>query len=133
MRVGITDLDCIGEGHHDRFAVKLFRGRASLGGRYIVENDRTIPANVPNALQGFSQNRDKPVQIDAASREVRDEDKVATFVDNDWRGRHLRHESRYGDWSGRGDIRPETKTAYRQIHARSRVQKQVERVARKRR
>lgn len=34
---------------------------------------------VPNALQGFSQNRDKPVQIDAATLEVRDKDKVATF------------------------------------------------------
>ena len=33
----------------------------------------------PNALQGFSQNRDQPVQIEAASLEVRDKDKVATF------------------------------------------------------
>lgn len=33
----------------------------------------------PNALQGFSQNRDKPIQIDAARLEVRDKDKVATF------------------------------------------------------
>jgi lipopolysaccharide transport protein LptA len=41
-----------------------------------------ILANVPNALQGFSQNRDKPVRIDAATREVRDADKVATFLGN---------------------------------------------------
>jgi lipopolysaccharide export system protein LptA len=33
----------------------------------------------PNALQGFSQNRDKPIKINAASLEVRDKDKVATF------------------------------------------------------
>jgi lipopolysaccharide export system protein LptA len=33
----------------------------------------------PNALQGFSTNRDKPVKIQAASLEVRDKDKVATF------------------------------------------------------
>src|SRR5215216_1341518 len=33
----------------------------------------------PNALQGFSQNRDKPIAIDAARLEVRDKDKVATF------------------------------------------------------
>jgi lipopolysaccharide export system protein LptA len=33
----------------------------------------------PNALQGFSQNQDKPVHIDAATLEVRDKDKVATF------------------------------------------------------
>ncbi|HZL30646.1 MAG TPA: LptA/OstA family protein [Pseudolabrys sp.] len=33
----------------------------------------------PNALQGFSQNRDEPVHIDAATLEVRDKDKMATF------------------------------------------------------
>src|SRR6516164_11248255 len=33
----------------------------------------------PNALQGFSQNRDQPVKIQAASLEVRDKEKVATF------------------------------------------------------
>src|SRR6202142_3728689 len=37
------------------------------------------PSGPPNALQGFSQNRDQPVQIDAATLEVRDKDKVATF------------------------------------------------------
>jgi lipopolysaccharide export system protein LptA len=34
----------------------------------------------PNALQGFSQNRDQPVHIDAAALEVRDKDKIATFT-----------------------------------------------------
>jgi lipopolysaccharide export system protein LptA len=33
----------------------------------------------PNALQGFSQNRDQPVHIEAATLVVRDKDKVATF------------------------------------------------------
>ncbi len=33
----------------------------------------------PNALQGFSQNRDQPVHIEAATLEVRDKSKVATF------------------------------------------------------
>jgi lipopolysaccharide export system protein LptA len=32
-----------------------------------------------NALQGFSQNRDMPVKIQATKLEVRDKDKVATF------------------------------------------------------
>src|SRR5260221_7981705 len=32
-----------------------------------------------NALQGFSQNRDQPVRIKAASLEVREKDKQATF------------------------------------------------------
>jgi lipopolysaccharide export system protein LptA len=33
----------------------------------------------PNALQGFSQNRDEPVRIRATSLEVRDKDQQATF------------------------------------------------------
>ena len=36
----------------------------------------------PNALQGFSQNRDQPVNIEAATLEVRDKDKMATFSGN---------------------------------------------------
>ena len=32
-----------------------------------------------NALQGFSQNRDQPVKIQAASLEMREKDKLATF------------------------------------------------------
>jgi lipopolysaccharide export system protein LptA len=45
---------------------------------------RTAQANQgpPNALQGFSKNRNEPVQIEAASLEVRDKDKVATFSGN---------------------------------------------------
>jgi lipopolysaccharide export system protein LptA len=39
----------------------------------------TTVTGPPNALQGFSQNRDKPIQIDAARLEVRDKDRVATF------------------------------------------------------
>lgn len=35
---------------------------------------------VPNAMQGFSQNRDQPIQIEAASLEVRDKKKEATFT-----------------------------------------------------
>jgi lipopolysaccharide export system protein LptA len=34
----------------------------------------------PNALQGFSQNRGKPINIHSATLEVRDKDKVATFA-----------------------------------------------------
>lgn len=37
---------------------------------------------VPNAVAGFATNRKEPVQIDAASLEVRDKDKVATFSGN---------------------------------------------------
>jgi lipopolysaccharide export system protein LptA len=34
----------------------------------------------PNALQGFSQNRDEPVKIRAGSLELREKDKMATFT-----------------------------------------------------
>ena len=33
----------------------------------------------PNALQGFSQNRGKPIKITSATLEIRDKDKIATF------------------------------------------------------
>lgn len=38
--------------------------------------------NAPNALQGFSQNRSEPVKIEAASLELRDREKIATFAGN---------------------------------------------------
>src|SRR5262249_60459814 len=34
----------------------------------------------PNALQGFSQNRDEPVKIRAAALELREKDKMAAFT-----------------------------------------------------
>jgi lipopolysaccharide export system protein LptA len=37
---------------------------------------------VPNAMQGFSQNRDEPIRIEAGSLEMRDKKKEATFSDN---------------------------------------------------
>jgi lipopolysaccharide export system protein LptA len=37
---------------------------------------------VPNAMQGFSQNRDQPIQIEAAALEMRDKKKEATFTGN---------------------------------------------------
>ena len=37
---------------------------------------------VPNAMQGFSQNRDQPIQIEAASLEMHDKKKEATFAGN---------------------------------------------------
>jgi lipopolysaccharide export system protein LptA len=50
----------------------------------VPSPSRSAAANQgpPNALQGFSQNRGQPVQIEAATLEVRDKDKVATFTGN---------------------------------------------------
>jgi lipopolysaccharide export system protein LptA len=36
----------------------------------------------PNAMQGFSKNKGQPVHIEAERLEVRDKDKVATFIGN---------------------------------------------------
>jgi lipopolysaccharide export system protein LptA len=36
----------------------------------------------PNALQGFSKNKDEPVQIEAATLDVRDKEKIAIFSGN---------------------------------------------------
>jgi lipopolysaccharide export system protein LptA len=41
-----------------------------------------VSQGVPNALQGFSQNRDEPMKIQADKLEVHDKDKVATFTGN---------------------------------------------------
>lgn len=39
-------------------------------------------SSVPNAMQGFSQNHDQPIQIEAATLEMRDKKKEATFAGN---------------------------------------------------
>ena len=38
--------------------------------------------NTPGPLQGFSKNQGQPIKIESLSLEVRDKDKVATFIDN---------------------------------------------------
>src|SRR5258706_2280439 len=43
---------------------------------------QTAVQGVPNAMQGFSQNRDQPIQIEAASLEMRDKKREATFAGN---------------------------------------------------
>ena len=44
-----------------------------------MSNAQPVSKGPPNALQGFSQNRDEPVHIESATLEVRDKDKMATF------------------------------------------------------
>ncbi len=65
----------------------LFLGAAALllgPGAALNAQPKAAPAaqvskGPPNALQGFSQNHDQPVHIEATTLEVRDKDKVATF------------------------------------------------------
>ena len=52
---------------------------AVIGGKAAAQSTMQ---GVPNAMQGFSQNRDQPIQIEAASLEMRDKKKEATFAGN---------------------------------------------------
>jgi lipopolysaccharide export system protein LptA len=47
-----------------------------------VAGAQSAVQGVPNAMQGFSQNRDQPIQIEAATLEMRDKKKEATFSGN---------------------------------------------------
>jgi lipopolysaccharide export system protein LptA len=58
------------------FIIALVIGLLSSGS---VAHAQTTSQGPPNALQGFSQNRDQPVHIEAATLEVRDKQKQATF------------------------------------------------------
>lgn len=62
-----------------RAAIALFALALVTGPALAQKDQKEKDKGVPNALQGFSQNRDQPVKIDAATLEVRDKDKVATF------------------------------------------------------
>jgi lipopolysaccharide export system protein LptA len=60
---------------------------AMLAGSVQAQNrsaSAAAPANSgpANALQGFSKNKDEPVQIEAATLDIRDKDKIATFSGN---------------------------------------------------
>jgi LptA/(LptD N-terminal domain) LPS transport protein len=48
----------------------------------VCGSDATAQKNQgpPNALQGFSQNRDEPVKIRATALEIREKDNIATFT-----------------------------------------------------
>jgi lipopolysaccharide export system protein LptA len=49
-------------------------------GLALASTDADAQAGPSNPLQGFSKNRNEPIKIQAASLEVRDKDKVATFT-----------------------------------------------------
>ena len=61
------------------FALVLLAGVALVPGAAFAQG---AVSGVPNAMQGFSQNRDQPIQIEAASLEMRDKKKEATFAGN---------------------------------------------------
>jgi lipopolysaccharide export system protein LptA len=63
-----------------RLAAAVTLGLVMAGGGQALAQGSM--QGVPNAMQGFSQNRDQPIHIDAATLEVRDKDKAATFSGN---------------------------------------------------
>jgi lipopolysaccharide export system protein LptA len=63
----------------DRVFVAAFAAAMLLAGESSAQSTMS---GVPNAMQGFSQNRDQPIQIEAASLEMRDKKKEATFSGN---------------------------------------------------
>jgi lipopolysaccharide export system protein LptA len=73
--------------HRDMTDRRIMRGlcagmialAASVGSEAVAQS---AAQGVPNAMQGFSQNRDQPIQIDAASLEMIDKKKQATFSGN---------------------------------------------------
>ena len=70
-----------------QFSLAQFRrgGRCALALAFALAGDARAQgavSGVPNAMQGFSQNRDQPIQIEAASLEMRDKKKEATFAGN---------------------------------------------------
>jgi lipopolysaccharide export system protein LptA len=65
-----------------RVFLALAVAAALAGGAHAQTRTAQVSQGPANALQGFSKNRDQPVQIEAASLEVRDKDKVATFSGN---------------------------------------------------
>ena len=64
-------------------AIRRLSSRLLIAAALVVPgailHAQPVSKGPPNALQGFSQNRDQPVHIEAATLEVRDKDKVATF------------------------------------------------------
>jgi lipopolysaccharide export system protein LptA len=59
--------------------VALAAGAQAQPQRQSPANSPPPASGPPNALQGFSQNRDQPVHIESATLVVRDKEKIATF------------------------------------------------------
>lgn len=64
----------------------IVRGAFLLAALMLAAPDPARPQSavqgIPNAMQGFSQNRDQPIKIESATLEMRDKKKEATFAGN---------------------------------------------------
>jgi lipopolysaccharide export system protein LptA len=63
-------------------AVTALLGVLAAADALAQKNPSPQNQGLPNALQGFSQNRDQPVKIQSDGLVVRDKDKMATFTGN---------------------------------------------------
>ena len=73
------------------FPLRVLKGRFAVGVACAAfacamaagdARSQSTVTGVPNAMQGFSQNRDQPIQIESVSLEMRDKKKEATFTGN---------------------------------------------------
>ncbi|HEY6258475.1 MAG TPA: LptA/OstA family protein [Xanthobacteraceae bacterium] len=64
------------------FAATLLASLLAAAGASAQKNPSPQNQGPPNALQGFSQNRDQPVRIQSDTLVVRDKEKIATFTGN---------------------------------------------------
>jgi lipopolysaccharide export system protein LptA len=62
-----------------RVSVRLLIAAALVASAGAQAQPQPASKGPPNALQGFSQNRDQPVHIESATLVVRDKEKIATF------------------------------------------------------
>jgi lipopolysaccharide export system protein LptA len=65
-----------------RGVVSVATTAAMLMALFAAAGAAQTASGPPNALQGFSKNRNEPIKIESDSLEVRDKDKVAMFIDN---------------------------------------------------
>ena len=63
-----------------RSGARRRRDPARIGDWLCAAHAQGAMQGVPNAMQGFTQNRDQPIQIEAATLEMRDKKKEATFI-----------------------------------------------------
>ncbi len=78
----IAPMQMFSRGRALRFALVLAGAACALGLWSGEARAQSTMQGVPNAMQGFSQNRDQPIKIEAASLEVRDKKKEAVFSGN---------------------------------------------------
>ena len=78
----IAPMQMFSRGRALQFALVLAAAACALGLWSGEARAQSTMQGVPNAMQGFSQNRDQPIKIEAASLEVRDKKKEAVFSGN---------------------------------------------------